>query len=120
MTAFTTLTLVPFLQHGNANGGYAGGSVYLGNAVPAANYYSGQGAIQTLLFNVAGLVGNVSIQATLKDQQESAPWFEIANLIATSSNTSITSNTVIGNFTWLRAYVTDFSAGNINVVNASY
>ena len=119
MTAFTTQTLVPALEYGVPSGQYAGGNTYVGTAVPAANYYGGQGAIQTLVSNIANFQGNISIQATLNDLQESAPWFEIANVIA-SYTSGVTSNTVIGNFTWLRATVTDFAAGNVNTVSASY
>ena len=120
MTAYTTQTLVPALQYGVPLGQYAGGNIYVGNAVPAANYYGGQGAIQTLVANVTGFQGNISVEATLNDLQDSAPWFEIANVIAANVATQVTSNTVIGNFTWLRATITDFAAGNVNTVNASY
>jgi hypothetical protein len=120
MTAFTTQTLVPALQYGVPSGQYLGGNIYVGNAVPAANYYGGQGAIQTLVANVAGFQGNITVEATLNDLQESAPWFEIANVIAANVTTQVTSNTVIGNFTWLRATITDFAAGNVNTVNATY
>ena len=119
MTQYTTQTLIPFLQYGQANGTYAGGNVYFSNAIPAASYYGGQGSFQTILANVAGLQGNISIQATLNDAQESAPWFEIANVIA-ANTTQITSNTITGNFTWIRAVITDFAAGNVNTVTVSY
>ena len=112
MTAYTTQTLVPALE-------YTAGNTYVSNAVPAANYYGGQGAIQTIIFDVDAFQGNISIEATLNDLQDSAPWFEIANLIAANIS-SVTSNTVVGNFTWLRATITDFAAGNVNTVTASY
>jgi len=112
MTTFTTQTLVPALE-------YTGGNTYIGTAVPAANYYGGQGAIQTIMFDVDTFQGNISIEATLNDLQESAPWFEIANLVAANTS-SVTSTTVVGNFTWLRAVITDFAAGNVNTVTASY
>jgi len=112
MTAYTTQTLVPALE-------YTAGNTYVGTAVPAANYYCGQGAIQTIIFDVDTFQGNISIEATLNDLQDSAPWFEIANLIAANIS-SVTSNTVVGNFTWLRATITDFAAGNVNTVTASY
>ena len=112
MTTFTTQTLVPALE-------YTGGNTYIGTAVPAANYYGGQGAIQTIMFDVDTFQGNISIEATLNDLQESAPWFEIANLVAANTS-SVTSNTVVGNFTWLRATISDFAAGNVNTVTASY
>jgi len=119
MTTFTTQTLVPALEYGVPSGQYAGGNTYVGTAVPAANYYGGQGAIQTVLFDVDVFQGNISIEATLNDLQDSAPWFEIANLVAANVS-SVTSNTVVGNFTWLRAVITDFAAGNVNTVDASY
>jgi hypothetical protein len=120
MTVYTTQTLVPALQHGVPAGNYSGGNTYVGNAVPAANYYGGQGAIQTLVANIAGFQGNIVLEATLNDLQESAPWFEIAKIVAANVSTQVTSNTVIGNFTWLRATVTDFATGNINTVTAAY
>jgi hypothetical protein len=119
MTVYTTQTLVPFLQWGEPSAYYDGGNVFIGNAVPAANYYGGQGAIQTILYDVDALQGNIVIEATLNDLQESAPWFEIARLEA-NNQSEVRSNTVIGNFTWLRATVTDFTAGNVDIVNAAY
>ena len=119
MTAYTTQTLVPALVYGVPSGNYAGGNVYVGNAVPAANYYGGQGAIQTILFDVSAFHGNITIEATLNDLQVSAPWFEIANITAANVS-SVTSNTVVGNFTWLRATITDFASGNVNTVTAAY
>ena len=120
MTAYTTQSLVPALQYGVPSGNYTGGNIYVGNVVPAANYYGGQGAIQTLVANVTGFQGNISVEATLNDLLDSAPWFEIANVIAANVVTQVTSNTVIGNFTWLRTTITDFAAGNINTVTAAY
>jgi hypothetical protein len=121
MTAYTTQTLVPFLQWGQPNdNGYDGGNIFIGTAVPAANYYGGQGAIQTLTANVSSFQGNIVLEATLNDLQESAPWFEIGKIVAANVTTQVTSNTVIGNFTWLRATVVDFAAGNVNGVSASY
>ena len=113
MTAYTTQTLVANVQ-------YTGTDAFVSNVVPAANYYGGQGAIQTILYDLTDFQGNIVVQATLNDLQESAPWFEIANVIAANAVTQVTSNTVIGNFTWIRAEITDFVSGNINVISASY
>ena len=117
----TVQTLLDDVEYGTASGNYDGSSQdFYSNVVPAANYYGGQGAIQTLVANVTGFQGNVSVEATLNDLQDSAPWFEIANVIAANVATQVTSNTVIGNFTWLRATITDFVAGNVNTVTAAY
>jgi hypothetical protein len=113
MTTYTTQTLVANVQ-------YSGTNAFVSNIVPAANYYGGQGAIQTILYNLTDFQGNITVQATLNDLQESAPWFEIANVVAANAVTTTTSNTVVGNFTWIRAEITDFVAGNINVISASY
>jgi len=113
MTTYTTQTLVGNVQ-------YTGTSAFISNVVPAANYYGGQGAIQTILYDLTDFQGNIVVQATLNDLQDSAPWFEIANVIAANAVTQVTSNTVIGNFTWIRAAITDFVAGNINLITASY
>jgi hypothetical protein len=120
MTAYTTLILVPALQYGVPSDQYDGGNTYIGNAIPAANYYGGQGAIQTLTANIAVFQGNIVLQATLNDLQESTPWFEIHKIVAANVTTQVTSNTVVGNFTWLRAVVTDFSTGNIQSITAAY
>ena len=113
MNSYTTQTLV-------ANVVYSGTDAFVSNVVPAANYYGGQGAIQTLLFDLTNFQGNIVVQATLNDLQESAPWFEITNVIVANAVTQVTSNTVIGNFTWIRAEITDFVAGNINLISVSY
>ena len=119
MTNYTTVTLLPFLQWGNMSAYYDGGNTYVGNAVPAANYYGGQGNLQTLTFDITALVGNITVEATLTDLPDSAPWFEIANVSA-NNVTEVRGNTVVGNFSWLRARITDFTAGNVNIVTASY
>jgi hypothetical protein len=114
MNSYTTQTLVANVQ-------YAGTDTFVSNVVPAANYYGGQGAIQTILYDLTDFQGLITVQATLTDLQDSAPWFDVATVgDAGNAITQITSNTVIGNFTWIRVEITEFVAGNINVISASY
>lgn len=122
MIAYTTQTLVGNVVHGVPSGRYDGNSTaFVTTAVPAANYYGGQGAIQTLLCDVANLQAVITVQATLNDLQESAPWFDITTFgNASNAVTTVTSNTVIGNFTWIRAEITEFTAGNINLLTVAY
>jgi hypothetical protein len=121
MTAFTTQSLVANVVYGVPSGNYAGGSAFVSNAVPAASYYAGQGSIQTITYQLNNFVGLIKVQATLNDQQESAPWFEIANIGNISNATSGTSSTtVIGNFSWLRAEILDYTAGNIQSITGAY
>ena len=114
MTTYTTQTLV-------SNVVYSGTDAFVSNAVPAANYYGGQGAVQTITYQLDGFVGVVNMTATLNDAQDSAPWFEIAN-IGTDGNTitGTSSTTVIGNFTWIRAEISEYSAGNIGSITVAY
>ena len=114
MTAYTTQTLV-------ANVTYSGTDTFISNAVPAANYYSGQGAMQTITYQLDGFVGVIDVQATLNDSQESAPWFSISNIGNIGNATTGTSaDTVIGNFCWIRAEITNYSAGNIGSITVAY
>jgi hypothetical protein len=41
--------------------------------VPAANYYGGNGSVQTLFYNLSAFVGTITIQATLNDIPEVRP-----------------------------------------------
>lgn len=122
MTQYTTVTLLPLTVYGTPSGNYDGSSAtFVGNAVPAANYYGGQGSLQTLNYTVAGLDAVITVEATLTDLPDSAAWFQIDSYGTANGNvTGTRANTVIGNFSWLRAVVTDFTAGNITAVTASY
>lgn len=122
MTVYTTQTLVSDVTYGSASGNYDGSSQdWYSDAVPAANYYGGQGALQTIMYRLQDFVGVITIQATLNDQQVSAPWFEIATF---SDGSTVETGTipvnVLGNFTWLRAHITGFNAGTIQAITAAY
>ena len=76
MTIYTTQTLIDNVTYGSASGNYDGSSQdWYSNAVPAANYYGGQGALQTVTYQLQNFVGVITIEATLNDLKESAPWF---------------------------------------------
>ena len=120
MTAYTTQTLVDAVTYGSASGNYDGSSQdWYSNAVPAANYYGGQGALQTITYRLQDFVGIITIHATLNDLKESAPWFEVATY---SDGITVETGTipvnVVGNFTWLRAEITEFSSGTITITAA--
>jgi hypothetical protein len=120
MTVYSTQLLVDNVTYGSASGNYDGSSQdWFSNAVPAANYYGGQGALQTITYQLEDFVGIITIWATLNDLQESAPWFEVATFGdgSTVENGTIPVN-VLGNFTWLRAEITEFSSGTLTVTAA--
>jgi hypothetical protein len=122
MTIFTTQTLLPYTTFGTPSGNYDGTSTdFIGTAIPAANYYGGQGSAQTATIQVTGFVGNIIIQGTLNDWTQQALWFDIESYGNVSTpTTGTTALNMIGNFVWLRAFVKDFTAGTINSANLVY
>jgi hypothetical protein len=118
----TTTTMLNNVNYGQASGNYDGSSqLFYSNAVPAANYYAGNGSIQTLFYSLDGFVGVITIQATLNDLPEQAQWFDIGERgDGITPDTGYTSATVTGNFSWVRARVSDFDAGTIQAVSVVY
>ena len=118
----TTETLLTAVTHGTPSGNYDGSSQdWFSNAVKAADYYRGRGGVQTIGFSVSGFQGTITIEATLDMDPDSAAWFN--TLTYGDASTVITqtlSESVVGNFTWLRARVEQFESGVINTVTATY
>lgn len=114
---YTTQTLVDDVVYGTASGNYDGSSQdWYSNAVPAANYYGGQGALQTIMYQLQDFVGIITIEATLNDAQLSAPWFTVATYgDGMTADTGTIPVNVLGNFTWLRANITGFESGTITI-----
>jgi hypothetical protein len=108
------------------SGNYDGSSEdFIGDPQKAANYYLGRGGIQTLRWVFRGVQGEVSIQATLDNDPVDSRWFDIAAYgDGSSADSSTITDTyiqaVVGNFTWLRAVVTNFKDGVIETVQATY
>jgi len=116
----TTLALLPATTFGTPSGNYNGSSTsFVGNAIPAANYYGGQGSIQTLNFSISNLVATLTTQATLSDDPTLDFWFEVETLTANKATNTVTYSP-IGNFSWLRVAVTNFTAGSITVATVTY
>lgn len=122
----TDLVLLPATVHGIPSGNYDGSSLdWSGDRQPAANYYLSTGSLQTVTYRFNDFVGVVNIQATLdSDPTADSEWFTVLTIgdgttpIAAGSGNS--SQSITGNFTWLRANVTDFSAGEITTFSLSY
>lgn len=124
--AITTVTLLPYTEYGVPSGNYDGSSEdFVGDPQKAANYYRGRGSIQTLRWVFRGVQGEVVIQATLDNDPAESRWFDIASYgDGSSADSSTITDTyieaVMGNFTWLRAVVSNFKDGVIEVVQATY
>lgn len=119
---YTTQTLLTNVVYGSASGNYDGSSqLFYSDPCPAANYYGGQGSIQTMTYNLTNFVGVITTQATLNDNRDTAVWFDVDEVgDEFLPTTDVYSVTVSGNFVWLRVRVTGFDGGTINSVTAAY
>ena len=72
----TTKTILDTTVYGTPSGNYDGSSQdWISDAVTAANYYRGQGSIQTVTFTVQGFEGVMHLEATLSANPAEATWF---------------------------------------------
>ena len=62
-------------------------------------------------------MGNIKIQGTLNDQPSiQAAWFDLEELDAPEPSTAVDGRTIVGNFTFVRAQITNFEAGIIDSI----
>lgn len=122
MNSYTTVTLLPTTVYGTASGNYDGSSAdFYGNSLPAANYYNGQGNLQTIGYRLSGFVGIATVEATLQDAPDQSHWFEIDHYgNGVDPYTDYHTVSVIGNFAHLRVHITNFEAGTITSITAAY
>lgn len=120
--SITNESLLPTTTYGTPSGTYDGVSTFfIGTAIPAANYYGGQGSAQTAIVQTTNFVGVITIQGTLNDQTEQAAWFDIETYgTLESAVTDTEAVNMVGNFAWVRAQVSGFTGGIINSVNLVY
>lgn len=117
----TTEILLNTTVYGTASGNYDGSSQdFLSDVKRAANYYQGQGSIQTVTIQVLGFVGRIRLQATLNDDPAEALWFDVYDYDRVSPTTDYHPVSLVGNYVWMRAEITDFSAGTIQTISISY
>ena len=109
------LTILGLTQYGVPSGNYDGSSMdFDSDGAKGVGYYRGQGAIQTVYQRITGFQGVITLQATLDQNWETANWVDVNTFDCSSSPvTTYLPVTLTGNYTWLRAKITDFSAGEI-------
>ena len=117
-----TQVMLGTTTYGVPSGNYDGSSLdWSSDAVRAADYYRGRGGLQTIRFDLSGFQGRIVLQATLSPDSPNANWFKTYEIDASVSPVSnIVSQTVLGNFTWMRLEILDFTAGVINSVTITY
>lgn len=119
----TTLQLLPTTTYGTPSGNYDGSSQdFSGVRQQAANYYGGFGGLQTVAFYLNNFQGRIRIEATLdSDPALDTAWFDVTDLDhRTTATTNNFSRNITGNFVWIRANVTEFTAGIIQKIMLSY
>ena len=130
MSQTTTLILLPQTTWGGNYYPQITSYDVIGVKRPAASYYLGNKDLQTVNINLAGVTGNIFIQATLATDPSEIDWFNVYELVADAgspANTQANINAYInvavninGNFVWMRAEVKDFQAGVVQYVKLSY
>lgn len=122
MTA-TRLTVLPLTEYGIPSGNYDGTNPsFSGNPVTAAAYYRAQG-LQTVRYDLTEFDGNIVIEATLDSAPslENINWFPVYEILTAGTPiTASSSADVVGNFTWIRARVSEFTAGAIDTITLVY
>lgn len=118
--ARNTAILIPSTTFGSVVGNYDGSSTsFSGEQFRGDGYYGYTDGLHTVAYFVDGFVGVIRIQATLASEPTEDDWFDVEGTVygdgSTVISTPVTYN-FTGNFVWIRATVTDFSAGTINKI----
>lgn len=119
----TTAQLLDTTVYGSASGNYDGSSTdFYSDAQKGVGYYLGQGSIQTVTIQVLNFQGVIRLWGTLDLDPDSASWVSLA--VYNDPSTIISADyhpiAITGNYTWVRAEVTDFAQGQITTVFISY
>ena len=115
-------TLLDTTIYGEASGNYDGSSQdFHGDPVIAADYYRGYGGLQSVRYRLNDFVGIIYVEATLDPTAIDANWFTTLEIGDGSTVESVDrSQSVIGNFTWMRVRVANFTAGIIDSITLTY
>jgi hypothetical protein len=119
----TSEQILGLTEHGIPAGNYDGSTPdFVSDPRIAANYYAGLGSIQTIFTVLNAFVGRIQLRATLNDNPADPVWFDIGTEMGDGTNltTGVIPQTIQGNFTYVRADVTDFSSGAITSITINY
>jgi hypothetical protein len=119
MPATTTTTMLPTTTHGSVTGNYLGGSAdFVSDEFKGDGYYGFADGVHTTQTRTTSFVGIITLQGSLATDPASTDWVDISTVVGDGS-TAITNSFLTnftGNYVWIRASVTSFSAGTINSV----
>lgn len=116
MAQTTTLNLIPSTAH---TGGVGTVKTLAGESKQAASYYLGNADLQTITWSLSSsFVGDIVVQATLAQTPGAGDWFNAYTIDSATAKAGYYN--LSGNFVWLRAVVSDWTDGNIQIIAVSY
>ena len=124
----------------NTHPGDSANTVITGDKFKGDGYYGRSDGLHTVQVDLAGFIGKVAMQGTLATNPVEADWFTLVldsgkqsvdttGLVTTQSitsveYTSVTTNTktynFTGNYVWVRAYVSNWTAGTVNSIRLNH
>jgi hypothetical protein len=122
MNNLTTEIILDTTTVGTPSGNYDGSTDhFISDPVEGVAYYLGRGSIQTVYIRVTGFEGKITIQGTLGEIADESAWCDLYLFDSASSViTDYHPEAILGNFTWMRAVVTEFNSGTIDSVTVTY
>jgi|TARA_E500000331_G_C17003789_1_gene603249 hypothetical protein len=117
----TTVQILPTTSYGTATGNYLGGSAdFVSDEFKGDGYYGFSDGVHTAQVRVTSFIGTVKLQASLEKTPTSTDWVDISGSAITGDGSTAVTNSYFWNFTgnyvWIRASVSDFTAGTINTL----
>jgi len=92
----------------------------IGIPAKAAAYYTKDKGQQTLSWYLTGFVGKIVVEATLDTDNTTVNYLPVHTIEALTALTENDFINLVGNYTWLRATVSPYTAGNIGKVSLGY
>lgn len=114
-----TVILCPTTHFGSPTGNYDGvSSSFFTDQAKGAGYFGFTDALHTVSYTTSdNFVGIITMQGTLATNPTSTDWCDIPNTVLGDGFTVINTTQLYnftGNFVWVRAKISAFSAGSIN------
>jgi hypothetical protein len=108
------------IQYGQVYPPYDGVSTTWSSGQYKGNgYYGYTDGLHTITYSVSGFAGVLKFQASLATNPTENDWFDVPTTVIGDGITPVSGTyyfNFTGNFVWVRAHITNFSAGNINRV----
>ena len=113
--------MIPSTSFGSAMGNYDGTSTsFESDNTKGDGYYGFSDGVHTAQVRVTGFPGTVKFQGSLATTPTSTDWVDIAGAALAGDGSSLITNSYIynftGNYVWIRASITNFTAGSINTI----